>query len=115
MMSSPVEQSPPRLLTPGIQEQTPAYFCRLLWHYIDALPMEGVAVSHELHFFIRQEACHCRLACVQDGPRYHHRWDMQLFSATDLLPTEIIVYTVGERQIMCLPEELPALQAHYGD
>ncbi len=57
MMSSPVEQSPPRLLTPGIQEQTPAYFCRLLWHYIDALPMEGVAVSHELHFFIRQEAC----------------------------------------------------------
>ncbi|ERL65019.1 hypothetical protein [Schleiferilactobacillus shenzhenensis] len=113
-MYIPVDQDPLRLLTPGIQEQTPAYFCRLLWHYMDSLPMQGVAVSGEVYFFIRQDACRCRLTCVQRSPHYHHRWDMQLFNGVDILPAQIIVCRCGDRQIMCLPDELTALQAHYG-
>ncbi|MFT8412231.1 MAG: DUF960 family protein [Schleiferilactobacillus perolens] len=113
-MQQPNENNPHRAQTNGVRFTVPCYFARLLWQYVDSLPVQGIQLSSALHFHIRQNAGDCRVACVQTGPEYRHQWEIQLFNKTDILPDEIVVGTFGDRQIMCLPEELPDLQQRYG-
>ncbi|MCH4171277.1 MAG: DUF960 family protein [Lactobacillus sp.] len=98
-----------RAITDAVSYETPRFFIKMIWSYVDSLWVDNIRPSEVQYFHIQQNRRQCDIAFQQDSPQYHDHWSIDLINDDFILPQTLVLVNARQVRTLCLPDEVPNL------